>query len=54
MMERNWKTLNYIMGRSGDNTPSFIESDGTFITKPQDIANYFNEYFVGKMKKLKK
>ena len=44
-----WKTLNDIMDRSGDNTPSFLESDGTFIRKPHDIANYLNEYFVGKI-----
>ena len=48
-----WKTLNDIMGRSGDNSPSFLESDGTFIRKPHDIANYLNEYFVGKIETLK-
>ena len=42
------------MGRSGDNTPSFIEADGSFITKPLDIANYFNDFFVGKIENLKK
>lgn len=25
-------------------TPSFIESSDGFITKPQEIANYFNNY----------
>ena len=27
-------------------TPSFIEMNGGFITKPSDIANYFNNYFL--------
>jgi hypothetical protein len=31
---------------------SFVESEGMFITKP-DIANYFNEYFTGKVDKLR-
>ena len=30
-------------------TPSFIESDGSFITKPTDISNYFNDFFIGKI-----
>ena len=33
--------------------PSFIESDGSFITKPTDIANYFNYFFIGKISKLR-
>ena len=48
-----WKTLNELMGRSGDHTPSFIEADGSFITKPLHIANYFNDFFVRKIENLK-
>ena len=33
--------------------PSFIESDGLFITKPVVVANYFNDYFIGKVGKLR-
>jgi hypothetical protein len=29
--------------------PSFIESDGSFFTKPTDIAKYFNDFFIGKI-----
>ena len=31
----------------------FVDSDGSFITKPTDIANYFNDFFIGKMSKLR-
>ena len=33
-------------------TPSFIELNGEFITKPSDIANYFNNYFLSKVNTL--
>ena len=36
-----WGTLNDIFGGKANSAPSFIESDGSFITKPTDIANYF-------------
>lgn len=31
----------------------FVESEGMYITKPRDIANYFNEYFTGKVERLR-
>ena len=34
-------------------TPSFIELNGEFITKPSDIANYFNNYFLSKVNTLR-
>ena len=34
-------------------TPYFIESDGLFITKQFDVANYLNDYFIGKVGKLR-
>ena len=51
--KKRWSTLNEIMGRKTNWSPSFIESDGLFITKPFDIANYFNDYFIGKVGKLR-
>ena len=41
------------MGRKTISTPFFIKSDGLFITKPFDVANYFNDYFIGKVDKLR-
>ena len=40
-------------GKKGKLSSSFIESDGSFITKPTDIANYFNDFFIGKISKLR-
>ena len=48
-----WSTLNEILGKKANSAPSFIESDGSFITKPADIANYFNDFFIGKISKLR-
>lgn len=48
-----WNTFKSILGK-GHNKPSFIESDGKFITKPQEIANYFNDYFSDKIDKIRK
>ena len=41
------------MVRKSNPTPSFIEVEGTFLTKPVDIANYFNDYFTNKVCKLR-
>jgi hypothetical protein len=40
-----WSTVNEIMGWKAKLTPSFIQSDGSHY----DVANYFNEYFIGKV-----
>jgi hypothetical protein len=32
-------TLNYILGKKEHTAPSFIESEGSFIKTPTDIAN---------------
>lgn len=40
-----WKVLNQLMGKSGRSTPSFLEAEGNFITKPSEIANYLSGYF---------
>ena len=41
------------MGRMTNSTASFIELDGLFITKTVNVANYFNDYFIGKVGKLR-
>ena len=41
------------MGKKANSAPSFIESDGSFITKVTDIANYFNVFFIGKISKFR-
>ena len=33
--------------------PSFIESGEGFITKPQEIVNYFNNYFISKVDNIR-
>lgn len=49
-----WTTLNQIMGREKKGkTPAFIESGEGFITKPQEIADYFNNYFISKVDKIR-
>ena len=34
-------------------SPSLIESDGSFLTKPTDIVNYFNYFLIDKISKLR-
>ena len=48
-----WKILNQIMGRSSYQTNSFIEANGEFLTKPAEIATYFNNYFTNKVETLR-
>ena len=48
-----WGTLDDIMGRKSNSTPSFTESDGFFIIKPLDIANNCNDHFIDKVCKLR-
>ena len=40
------KNLQYIFWKRENLAPSFIESDGSFIIKPTDIAKYFNYFFM--------
>ena len=42
-----------ILGKKANSALSFIESDGSFIIKPTDIANYFIDFFIGKISKLR-
>lgn len=48
-----WKTLKEVVGKESINkVPSFIEVEGVFITKPRDIANYFNNFFINKVESI--
>lgn len=48
-----WNILNQLMGKSGRSTPSYLEVEGQFMTKPEDIANYLSYFFSDKIQKLK-
>ena len=39
-------------GKKANSAPSINESDGSFMTKPTDVANYFNDFFIGKISNL--
>lgn len=49
-----WKTVNNILGRKGNLVPFSIEVEGSFLTKPEAIANYFNDYFINKTQILQR
>lgn len=48
-----WKTFNNALGKGPSNVSTFIEVDGSFITKPFDIAQYFYGFFTCKVNKLR-
>lgn len=48
-----WKVLNKLTGRKNKDNPLFLEAGDKFITKPVEIANYLNDYFISKLDKLK-
>jgi len=41
------------MGRRTTGRASFVESEGMFLTKPSDIANYFNDFFINRVYALR-
>lgn len=41
------------MGRSKHSAALYVENDGVFITDPEGIANYFNNYFISKVEKFR-
>ena len=47
------KKLNDILCKTANSAPSFIESDGSFITKPTDIDNKYNDFCIGMISKLR-
>ena len=42
-------TFNESLGKKENSALSFIESDGSFITKLTDIANYFNDFSLARL-----
>jgi hypothetical protein len=52
IVKKLWSTLKEILGKKANSAPSFIEADGLFLSKPFDIANHFNNFFVDKTSKL--
>ncbi len=53
MIEKLWNVLNELTGRKNKNNPSFLEANDKFITKPSEIANYLNDYFISKLENLR-
>ena len=51
--KKMWNVVNDMMGRNPKSCPSYLEVDGTFLTKPVDIANYFNDYYYYKINSLR-
>ena len=50
---RLWSTLNVLVKGHTKSSPSYLETGGEFLTKPKDIANHLNNYFINKIDKLK-
>ena len=42
-----------MLEKKANSAPSFIESGGSFTTKPTDIVNYFNHFLIGKISKFR-
>ena len=49
-----WNVMNGIMGRTPGANPAYLEVEGKFISKPLNIANYFNDYFHTKVNNLRR
>ena len=41
------------MGRKTNSSSNYVECDGIYITRPLEIANYFNTFFTNKIVKLR-
>lgn len=52
MILKKFGIHNDLLGRNTKSSPSYLEVQGNFITKPTDIANHFNNYFIEKVEKL--
>lgn len=48
-----WKTLYALMCKKKKSTTRIVECEGTFITRPADVANYFNNFFTNKVNSLR-
>lgn len=51
--KRLWSILNHLVKGKTKSTPSYLETEGGFLTKSKDIANHLNNYFINKIDKLK-
>lgn len=54
MIKRIWNILKDLIVKNIKDMPFYIETRGQFLSKPNDIANHFNEYFLIKLNNLKK
>lgn len=50
--KRLWGLVTNLSGRAVKSSPTFLEVEGKFLTKPVLIANYFSEYFCDKINNL--
>ena len=41
-----WNTLNNILRGNNKSTPGYLDNEVDFFTKPSDIANHLNDYFI--------
>ena len=48
-----WSVVNDMLGRQQSSGQAYIEVDGSFLTKPDQIANYFNDFFYSKVNTLR-
>ncbi|KAI8491011.1 hypothetical protein Bbelb_314300 [Branchiostoma belcheri] len=48
-----WKTLNGILGKGSKRATGVVEQGGTYLTKPKDIAEHFNAFFLHKVNTLR-
>ena len=49
-----WSLVNGMMSHRPKSTSTYLEVEGTFLTKPLQIANYFNDYFLDKVNNLRR
>ncbi len=48
-----WKTLNELMCKKSRKSPNYVECAGQLITRPYEVANYFNNFFINKVDRLR-
>ena len=53
MVVKSFGALSITLMKKANSAPSFIESDGSFITKPTDIATTLNYFFIGKISRFR-
>ena len=51
--KKMWSVVNDMLGRQQSSGQSYIEVDGSFLTKSDQIANYFNDFFLSKVNTLR-